>query len=142
MLKPRITDSARPFWEAIRDHRLVIQHCDDCEQPMHPPMPVCPSCASASSSWREVSGHGTVYSYSIVHRPPRHFEYLPPPYAIGIVQLDDADVRVVSNLVTADGGSPVGSASSDIIGRPTRTVYHDVDAEFSLFRFELCEWAQ
>lgn len=52
------------FWEAARRHELMIQRCSACGTYQHPPEPVCHSCLSFDLGGAEVSGRGTVYSYT------------------------------------------------------------------------------
>ena len=43
---PQPSDEARPFFEALREHRLVIQCCTVCGAQGHPPRAVCLECRS------------------------------------------------------------------------------------------------
>jgi uncharacterized protein len=96
---PVLTDDSRAFWEAARDGRLVAQRCRSCGRFHHPPRPMCPHCHSLDHDMVPVSGHGTVYSYAMLHHPqnPR-FEY---PVVAALVDLDEG-VRLVTNLVDVE----------------------------------------
>lgn len=88
-----------PFWEAARQHRLVIQQCSDCETFHHPPVGICSQCLSIDLQFVDVSGRGYVYSYSIVRdqRLPAFDDLM--PYIVAEVRLHDAPgVRLLSNL--------------------------------------------
>ena len=67
--RPLIDDLTRPFWEAAREHRLVIQRCQDCRHFNHPPRPVCTACHGAALAFEPVSGRGTIYSFSVMYQP-------------------------------------------------------------------------
>jgi uncharacterized OB-fold protein len=57
---------------------------------------VCTSCQGAHLEWVESCGRGELYSYTIVHRPPRpEFE---TPYVIAIIALEEG-WYMLSNLV-------------------------------------------
>jgi hypothetical protein len=105
---PAITEDTRPFWDACRAGRLVVQRCTACGTFRHPPSPVCWRCRGFAHEWAPVSGRGTVFSWAVVHRA-----FLPAlaahvPYTVVVVALDDAPgVRLVSNLV--DGEPAVGT---------------------------------
>ena len=89
-----------PFWAACRERKLIIQHCNDCQGFSHPPMPSCAKCGSAKVGWREVSGNGTVFSYTVAHHAVHKALKGHGPYNVVVVMLDDAgDVRLVSNLI-------------------------------------------
>lgn len=65
---PRPSDEARPFFDALREHRLVIQRCTVCGALRHPPRAVCRECRSTDFEWPEASGEGVVYSYVVTHQ--------------------------------------------------------------------------
>ena len=70
--------------------------------------PVCPECRSADADWKEVSGRGEVFTYTLVHRPIAAGPGA--PFVIAVVALEDAGgVRMISNLV---GISPTKSRSA------------------------------
>jgi uncharacterized protein len=101
-LAPVLTDDNQLFWEAARDERLVGQRCASCGRFRHPPRPMCPNCQSLDHQEVDLSGHGTVYSYSLLHHPRNPlFEY---PVIAALVDLAEG-IRVVSNLVDVDPGA-------------------------------------
>ena len=88
----------QPFWDAAREHRLLIQRCDECGRHQFYPRPFCAKCWSADIAWVEASGRARLYSYSIVHQND-----LPPfpervPYVAAVVDLDEGP-RMLSNVV-------------------------------------------
>jgi uncharacterized OB-fold protein len=86
----------RPYWEATRDQRLVIQY-DDHGRPQFFPMPISLKAARRSFSWREVEPAGELFAYTITHRAPNSFDG-PVPYVVATITLD-VGVRLISNLV-------------------------------------------
>ena len=50
---------------------------------------------------RDASGHGTVYSFSVVHRAPGPAFKQDVPYAVLLVELEEGP-RMISSLVNAD----------------------------------------
>ena len=91
-----------PFWDYCRKHELRIQQCAACDAFRHPPVPVCAHCGKFSWKWTQVSGRGTVFSYTIAHHAvhPALKEVL--PYNIAVVLLEGAGtVRLVSNVIDA-----------------------------------------
>jgi uncharacterized protein len=104
---PILTDDNAVFWDAAREHRLVAQQCASCARLRHPPRPMCPHCRSLDVDIVELSGRGTVYSFSIIHYPPTpFFDY---PVLAVLVDLDEG-IRLVSNLVDVDLASIEGTA--------------------------------
>jgi uncharacterized OB-fold protein len=94
---PEPTPETQPFWDGCAAGELRLQRCTDCGQAYFYPRPVCPACGSVSVEWFTASGHATLYSYVINHRPAPGFE-AQAPYAIAVVQLAEGP-RMMTNLV-------------------------------------------
>ena len=76
---PQPTPESQPYWDGLKEHRLMLPHCKDCGFHFYP-RPFCPDpdCFSWELEWKEVSGKGKVHTYVISHlrfRPCRN----PPP---------------------------------------------------------------
>lgn len=59
-----------PFWAAANEHRLVIQHCKNCDRLQHPPAAECAGCSGLELDWQEMSGRGHIYGYGVVNDGP------------------------------------------------------------------------
>ncbi|WP_067806192.1 bifunctional MaoC family dehydratase N-terminal/OB-fold nucleic acid binding domain-containing protein [Actinomadura formosensis] len=126
-LRPRpAINHDNAFWfEAAREHRLVIQRCADCKSLRHPPGPCCPQCGSFAWDTVEAKGEGHVYSYVVAHHP-RHpaFGY---PLVIAVVELTEG-TRLITNLT--------GVEPADVqIGMPVVLDWIDPDPDLSLPAF-------
>ena len=93
---PQVDTESEPFWKAAAEGRLLIMHCKACDRPYFYPRRYCPRCWSDDTEWRDASGRGTLYTYSIIHQNP-----MPPfrewgPYAVVLVDLDEG-VRMMGN---------------------------------------------
>jgi uncharacterized OB-fold protein len=127
---PILTDDNAVFCEGARQHRLVAQRCASCGRLRHPPRPMCPHCRSLEVEIVDLSGRGTVYSFSIIHYPPTpFFDY---PVLAVLVDLDEG-IRLVSNLVDVDPASIVGTS---LVGTHVAVdwVTAAEDAEVPVFR--------
>lgn len=123
-LRPRpAINRDNEFWfEAAREHRLVVQRCGDCKTLRHPPGPQCPQCQSFDWDVVEASGRGTLYSWVVAHHPKHPaFDY---PLLVAVVELEEG-TRLITNLtgVTADELE---------IGMPLAVDWLDADPELSL----------
>ena len=74
------------FREGLDAGELRYQVCDTCGAAFHRPRVVCPTCGSPEYRWRESRGVGTVYSVTVVERPPEGFE---GPCPVVLVDLDE-----------------------------------------------------
>jgi uncharacterized OB-fold protein len=61
-------DSA-PFWDGARDRRLILQFCLETSRFQHPPRPISQFTGSRKLAWREASGKGSIYSWTIQTAP-------------------------------------------------------------------------
>ncbi|MFH1114963.1 MAG: Zn-ribbon domain-containing OB-fold protein, partial [Pseudomonadota bacterium] len=98
---PVVNDWARPFWEAAREEKLILQQCKDCEKHIFYPRMACPHCASDNVIWVNASGKGTVYSYTVVENNPPSAFVNDLPYVVAVVKLEEG-VRMLSNIVGCD----------------------------------------
>src|ERR1700676_607271 len=52
---------SKPFWDAVNQRRLVLQHCAACDRLQYPPQQACQFCGGAAGlTWNEVEGKGHV----------------------------------------------------------------------------------
>ncbi|WP_460352348.1 Zn-ribbon domain-containing OB-fold protein [Actinoallomurus acanthiterrae] len=79
-----------------------------------------------------MSGHGTIYSYTEVHRPPAGFTDL-APYAVALVDLDEG-TRAMGRVITDD-------PESVRIGRRVVTVLEETADGRVLPQFALADEA-
>jgi uncharacterized protein len=122
---PKFQEHNRAFWTGGADGQLLIAQCTGCALWVHPPAADCPDCGGAMAA-RPVSGHGTVFTYTVNHQPFN--PTVPIPYVIAIVELaEQADLRIATNIVDCE-------PDSVYVGLPVEVRFerHDVD-ENSLF---------
>jgi uncharacterized OB-fold protein len=124
---PGMTDLTRPYWEAARAGRLVVQRCGTCGAIRHPPLPSCPGCHGTAFGWREVSGGGSVYACTVVRHATHVALADQVPYVIAIVELAEGP-----RLVTAVTGCPPEDVS---VGMPVRVRFRRVTEEIALPEF-------
>lgn len=96
----RHANFSRPFWDATRDKKLVIQFCPRTQQYQFFPRPVSLFTGRRALEWREVTGNGRIFSYTVAalgYGPFRGHE----PYLIALVQLDEG-VNIMANIVNCD----------------------------------------
>ncbi len=124
---PEPTAASRPFWEAAREHRLLIQRSRKTREAVFYPRLVSPFGPDDELEWFEASGRGTVYSYTVAHRPTAPQWAGDTPYAIAIVELDEG-ARMTTNIV--------GCEPADIqIGMRVVAEYDDVTPDVTLVKF-------
>ena len=61
----------------------------------------CPSCGAEDLRWKSVSGRGSVYTYTVAHRPPHPVFMDQCPLVIAVVELEEGP-RLMTNIVGCD----------------------------------------
>ena len=133
------------YFEAAKEHHLVVKRCGDCGLLRGEPGPGCPWCRSLRWEWHQVSGRGTIYSYQIVaHSVLAGFRDW-APYAIVLVELDEQrgqpsledGLRITANLL--DDSMAPENEENVAIGRRVEVVFQDMDSGLTLPQFKLLD---
>ncbi len=124
---PVPSPESRPFWEAAKEHRLLIPRCKACEKFWFPPSRLCPHCLSADTAWETVSGHAKIFSFVVFHRVYHPAFAGEVPYVVAIVELDEGP-RMLTNIV--------GIAPDQVsCNMPVQVAFDDVSDEVAIPKF-------
>ena len=115
---PRPSKETEPFWNAAKEHRLVMPRCEGCARYAFPPTVACVACGSEQFTWVDVSGYGKVFSFVVYHRVYHPAFRSKVPYVVAVIELDEGP-RIISNVV----GMPVEDVVCEM---PVRVVFDDV----------------
>jgi uncharacterized OB-fold protein len=116
------TRASAPYWEGARRGELLFQVCGSCETVAAPPTEICRECQHTTLRWETSAGLGTLYSWTVVHRPAT--PAFSTPYAPAIVDIDEG-FQLVTNLI----GLPVADIRP---GMRLRIEYHRVGGDLHL----------
>lgn len=97
-----VTPITAPFWDGCAGGELRYQRCTECGTANFTPTDLCRGCTSRALEWRVSTGLGTVYSWTVVHRPVT--PAFTAPYAVAIVDLDEG-YRMLTNLIGIDAAA-------------------------------------
>jgi uncharacterized OB-fold protein len=100
MVEPLVTPETEPYFSAAAQGRLVLPRCRDCGWLIWYPRQFCNECGSLDVEWVPVSGHGRVYTFSVVRRGQGPYRDA-VPYVLAYVDLDEGP-RVLTNIVDVD----------------------------------------
>ena len=90
---------AEPWWNGSKEKKVVIQYCKATKKYQHFPRPTSIFTGRIKDiEWREISGKGTVFSWTITHRGTASFREV-EPYAVACVTFDEAGVNHIANMV-------------------------------------------
>jgi uncharacterized OB-fold protein len=91
---PDLNPEIQPYFDAAAENRLLIKACGDCNRVFHYPRALCPFCMSENTQWREASGRGEIYAFTVLRRATI-------PYAVASVTLAEGP-RMLTNIVDCD----------------------------------------
>jgi uncharacterized OB-fold protein len=109
---PVVNAETKSFWAAARQNRFLIPVCTACGKPHWYPRAICPFCAGDRIEWREASGRGTIYTFSVMRR-------VKEPYAIAHVTLAEGPT-MLTNIVDCD-------FDKLYIGQPVAVVFKETE---------------
>ena len=103
---PEPTPATQPFWDALGRHTVVIQYSPSSDQYVFYPRVLAPGTLADDLEWREISGMGTLYTFTIADRPTA------PPWADSLPQLLavvewDEGPRLSTEMVNVDPEGPL-----------------------------------
>jgi len=82
-------EAAKPFVNALRQGRFVLQVCDDCERTATPARLRCEYCRSVRLVWRRAKGSGRIIAVTCYALQYDHEYERKVPYDVVLVQLDN-----------------------------------------------------
>ena len=109
---PVVTAEGKAFFDAARHGRFLIPVCAACNRAHWYPRTICPFCPSENVAWRDASGKGTVYTFSVMRR-------VKEPYVIAHVTLAEGPT-MLTNIVDCD-------ADKVRIGQPVIVIFQDTE---------------
>src|SRR5262249_59031816 len=81
---------SQPFWDAVNERRLVLQHCSACDRLQYPPQPACHVCGSAANlALKEGQGKGHIAAYIVIEDGRLNPRMPDQPYNLAMVTLDE-----------------------------------------------------
>ncbi|MGH2493871.1 MAG: Zn-ribbon domain-containing OB-fold protein [Ktedonobacteraceae bacterium] len=126
---PVVTEESRPFWEGCKRGVLLLQYCETCQRYQFYPRLYCMQCGSDKLSWKQASGRGVIYSYTII-RQNKSPEFMhDTPYNVALIQLEEGP-RLMSNIIDA-------APDALRVDLPVMVVFDPVSDTISVPRFRL-----
>lgn len=116
-----------PFWDGLRNRKLMLQRCGGSGEWLFPPVTFCPG-SLETPEWAEASGQGEVFSWIVVRHPvPRDVYADDVPYVVALVTLAEG-CRMTGNIVDC--------APEDVrAGMPVEIVFNPVTDAITLPAF-------
>ncbi|MBI3989981.1 MAG: OB-fold domain-containing protein [candidate division NC10 bacterium] len=116
-----------PFWEGTKAGELFFQRCRACRRFRFYPRALCPYCLSGEADWVPSTGRGTVYSFTICHRPASEAFAAMVPYVVALIDMEEG-VRLMSTIVGCE-------LEAVRIGMPVEVLFEPVSDTITLYQF-------
>ena len=118
-----------PYFEGLRQEKLLIQQCNKCAHRQHYPRPFCLNCLSTEINFYPDKSNPTLYSYTIVRT---HFN-----------KSFNDELTIIVVLVELEGGVRILSTLHGIapdpavlkIGMPLKLFFDHISDTLTLPRF-------
>lgn len=126
---PTPTPTTQKFWDGLRNREVWIQYSPSSEKWVFYPRILAPGTLVDDLEWRQVSGMGKLYTFTIARKPTA-----PPwnddlPQLLAVVELDEGP-RITSELVNVQ-------EDSIRVDMRVRPVFSDQpDSDITLLRYE------
>jgi uncharacterized OB-fold protein len=124
---PVIYPEEKPYWDAAKAGKLVLQRCTACGKVRFPIGPACPKCLSFEFTWAQMSGRGRVHNRIIFHKAWIPYYESRVPYAVVQVELDEGP-RLTTNMP----GTPLSDVK---VGMPVEVFFEPLTPEITLPQF-------
>ncbi len=82
--------------EVENNKQLLGMKCKSCEAVTFPPKAVCSNCCSREYEFIQLSGKGTVKTFTVIRVPPEGFE---GEYVVGLVEMHEGP-NIMVNIKT------------------------------------------
>ena len=126
---PEFRPETKPFWDAAKEHRLVIPRSRETGEFFFYPRALSPGeDMSDDIEWVESEGRGKVWTFSIHHMGPSKAYKGEPPYVVALIEMEEG-VKMMSNVVDID-------PHEVSIGMDVQVVFDDVTDEVTLPKFK------
>jgi hypothetical protein len=93
-----ITPEAKPYWEGLRQGKLMLPRCQACGRAFFYPRVICPFCASDRIEWIQATGRGRLYAFEIAYQTFNKAFKVRTPCVLAMVELEEGP-RLMSNLI-------------------------------------------
>lgn len=98
-LQTKEWNKLHPFFDALKEGRLVNSECPKCKEMFWPPRSICPNCLEDKLEWKELSKEGIVVAFSVQESGvPLGFK---APLIFAVVEIDNR-VRLFTHLLETE----------------------------------------
>ena len=127
--RPTIDPDSKIYWDSAKDKKLMVQYSLDTEEYFLYSKQLTNAMNSNQIEWRQVSGKGEIYSFTIVYAPAGPAFKEDTPYIVASIKLDEG-ARIISNILTNE-------IEKVAIGNRVKVVFEKQNDGFVIPKFEI-----
>src|SRR5919106_3326418 len=121
-----ITPEAKPYWDGLREGKLMLPRCQACGHAFFYPRVLCPRCRSRQIAWFQASGRGRLHAFGIGHQSFNKAFKMPAPYVLAMIEVEEGP-RMMSNLINVAADPKVIRCDM-----PVQVVFHRLTDELTV----------
>lgn len=124
-MKYDITDIGGPFWEGLRERKLMLQFDRATGRAQFYPRPLSMD-SESGFEWREATGRGKIVALTLSRVAPPALEHI-VPYALALVQLEEGPrmlARIDAPYESLRPGQPVQVAWDSMGEQPAFPIFN------------------
>jgi uncharacterized OB-fold protein len=125
-----ITPESRPYWDGLKEGKLMLPRCGECRQAFFYPRILCPRCHSRRIEWFQASGKGRLHSFGIGHQSFNKAFKASTPYVLAMIELEEGP-RMMSNLINV-----VADPAAIACDMPVQVVFHKLTDDVTISLWE------
>ena len=125
---PVASGETKPFWDACKQGKFLIQRCRSCENYQYHYRGFCSHCWFGEIEDVESKGLGTVWSYTVINRNRSPGFIDDVPYVVAMVEIEEG-LKVISNVINCDPWKVR-------IGMPVKLTFVQATDDWSIPMFE------
>lgn len=125
---PLVTPTTKPYWDGLNEGVVKLQYCGVCNCYIFYPRSHCPRCLNQQLDWREVSGEGTLHTFTVTSQPTAPHFADEVPQMLAMVDLD-VGVRMTSTLKNVE-------PENIKVGMRVKPFFDPLSEDITLLRFQ------
>jgi hypothetical protein len=127
--RPSIDSDSKIYWESAKNNKLMLQYSLDTKEYFLYSKQLTNASDSKNIEWKQVSGKGKVYSFTVVHAPAGPAFKEDTPYIVASIELDEG-ARIISNILT-------DNIDNISVGDKVSVVFEKQDDDLTIPMFKL-----
>lgn len=89
-----------PYWNGLAEHRVVLARCTQCGTYSQRLPMLCHNCTGEDFEWAQVSGRGTIYTYTVARQSwVEGFTEEIPYVVVSVALAEQPETYLTTNLV-------------------------------------------